>query len=284
MAFSLKKLLARIPRQTDPAPEFVTLKVTLTKDDPDPAPPTGQRRRFVLEPYYWMMEYRDAAGAVTRRRITMRTIEESDNNLYLMAFCHERNAVRSFRLDRVICLIDQDGVVEDAAPHFSELMETADVEFSDEPLFKGGRRKTEPKPNVSTYTAVRRALTPALELLIAAARSDDYLHPGEMEAILLYAEDAACKMRDDGDVEGDLDATVFEKLERTMRRMRPTREDIEFNLSILQDWDPEHLRRVARALSESVVADGRVDALEAEIIADFRSAGNIAHGLGWEDV
>jgi WYL domain len=58
------------------------------------------------------IEYADARNNVTTRRITLRELYRSDDGaLYLHSFCHERQALRSFRFDRVQSVIDLDGVV-----------------------------------------------------------------------------------------------------------------------------------------------------------------------------
>jgi hypothetical protein len=40
-------------------------------------------------------------GAISTRRISMRQVMEKDGNIHLVAFCHERGAMRQFRLDGV---------------------------------------------------------------------------------------------------------------------------------------------------------------------------------------
>ncbi len=282
----LKDYFVGTPRIEDPAPQITLRAVGLTGDDIVEEPPKGPERKVLaLEPYFWMIEYEDAKGQITRRRITMRTIEEVGENLILRAYCHERQAKRSFRIDRVICLIDQDGEIEDAAAWFADILEDTDFRITTKPYSQRGPNKVqaEPKaPAVSPYTTLRRELTPALDVLIAAARSDDVLHPGEMERILRYAEDEACIMRDAGTLPS-LEGEMFEKLERTIRRIRPTRDTVEASLTALASWEPARLGRLARALGQSVKADGRVDDIEAALAEELFDVGTRAHGFGWED-
>jgi hypothetical protein len=62
------------------------------------------------------IEYADADGVVTRRRINVRGIAVRGAAIYLNAFCHERKAPRQFRLDRVRSWVDlTSGEVFDAA-------------------------------------------------------------------------------------------------------------------------------------------------------------------------
>jgi DNA polymerase-3 subunit epsilon len=48
--------------------------------------------------------YVDARGAETIRRVTPRLVRGANDYLYLVAFCHLRQAERSFRLDRIVAL------------------------------------------------------------------------------------------------------------------------------------------------------------------------------------
>jgi len=53
-----------------------------------------------------IIDYVDASGSPSRRRITVRRLETKYDRTYLTAFCHERHALRSFRLDRVHSVTD----------------------------------------------------------------------------------------------------------------------------------------------------------------------------------
>ncbi|MBV7408185.1 WYL domain-containing protein [Maritimibacter sp. DP1N21-5] len=286
MFSTFRTLFERTPRLEDPSPQ-ITLRGVLLAPDDDPEPPQGPERKILsLEPYYWMIEYRDSKGQVTRRHVTMRTIEEYDGNHILRAYCHERKAMRSFRTDRVICLIDQDGEIEDATSWFADILEDTDFQITTKPYsdIAATRKSAVPAaPSISPYTVLRRDLTPALDILIAAARSDDILHEGEIDRILRYAEDEACVMRDNGSLHGDLEAAMFAKLERTIRRIRPTREDVDRSLATLANWEPIRLGRLANALRQSVKADGQIDDIEAALVEELCSAGTRAHGFGWLD-
>lgn len=59
------------------------------------------------------MEYVDAKGARTRRTIRPSRIYSDGDRLYLTAFCLLRGAPRTFRVDRIVSFIDEDGVVHE---------------------------------------------------------------------------------------------------------------------------------------------------------------------------
>lgn len=282
----LDVLLLRTPLATDPAPEIRTTRPVSPITGEDEPQVTGATR-FILEPYFLMIEYRDSRGQVTQRRITTRTVVEQDGVRYLQAVCHERHALRSFRLDRIICFISQDGEVEDTQAWFDYILPISEVVHDAERLGRPSRDRMnaterQAKSGVSTYTALRRELTAPLTLLVASARSDDFLHPREVRRILRFAEDEAVLLRDAGQLPGVLDGDMFDKLERTLRRLRPTREDVEAALEGIRTLDLSRKRHLAHALAETAAADGTVDDIEQEFIEDLRSFGNRAHGMGWE--
>jgi tellurite resistance protein len=237
-------------------------------------------RKFILEPIFSMIEYCDTSGVFTRRRVTMRNVIDRGDQRYLQAFCHERNAMRTFRLDRITCLISQDGEVEDAEAFFDEVLATAEVEELSEPmpLVHGPKAA-----KVSTYTEVRRHLTPAIALLTATARSDDVLHSEEMNRILTYIEKEGELAWKAGTIARCLSVDDLDKIERTIRRLRPTQEDIGEAMSGLRNWPTDAMKRLAYALASTAQADGRIDEIEAELIDELRAAGAREHGFGWDE-
>jgi hypothetical protein len=289
-------LFGRTPSKTDPVPQITLTaaalrhhadKIDIAATDSDelttvsPADPGHNVTRYALDRYFSMIEYSDAAGQRSRRRVTMLHVDDNGRTMQLQAFCHERKAPRCFRLDRITCIITQDGEVLDADAWFAEILADADITQIT------GRapqllQTTKPAPLLSPYTALRREITPALTVLIASARSDDILHPKELDCILRFAEDEAVLLRDAGRLHGNPEADAFDKLERTIRRLRPTREDLQTAFTALAALDLNRQRHLAKALAETAAADGRVDDIEADLIEDMRATGTRHHGFGWD--
>jgi hypothetical protein len=67
------------------------------------------------------IEYRDANANVTVRGIRIRRFSRTAQGWLCMgAYCYERKALRSFRLDRVVSIIDEDGVIWETRDFFSK--------------------------------------------------------------------------------------------------------------------------------------------------------------------
>lgn len=291
-------LFRKTPAAFDPPPrigngdDFAPMGITEEIRRPtSPAPPQSEVtpllgiqptiRRSPLDPIFAMIEYRDAEEQLTRRRVTLRTAEDRDGILYLLAYCHERQALRTFRADRVQCVISQDGEVESARHWLNEITSGLTWETVDARAPQKTKMPAKAAPT-STYTALRRELSPALTVLIAAARSDDILHPREISSIMIYLENEAFDLRDAGKIPGNPNADDFAKMERTIRRLRPTKEDIAANAEAILGLPKPRLNKLAIALAKTAEADGFVDDVEQQMIEELRDLGTRRHGHGWD--
>jgi len=174
-------------------------------------------------------------------------------------------------------VFDSLGTELPAEDFVAELIEAGD-ELTDAPA----RRTPRPNATLSPYTGLRRAITPGLVLLAASARSDDLLHSGEIDVILRWCEDEAMDLRDAGAIGAMPEAADFDKIERTLRRLRPMEDDIALALEQCSGWPAPRLLRLARAVVRCAQADGHVDATEAAIAEALMQAGARGHGFGWE--
>lgn len=159
----------------------VDLEALLTDDAPDD--PLAELAAGAVGGLAFAMEYRDSRNAVTRRRITLNSFRATGDGHYLMrAFCHERKAVRSFRTDRVVSIIDFDGVVWEPLAYFDDLGIRLPLSG---PAVMAIKRAA-PKPG----EAQREACADELCILAALSRSDGHLHDFEVEAMMDFAAEA----------------------------------------------------------------------------------------------
>ncbi len=89
-------LVRAAPADIDPAPAILDLIATLPEADVADSPemvvePDGT---LIVDEVFVAIEYTDAAGNKSRRRITMRRLIPGDPAPSLMAICHERKAPR----------------------------------------------------------------------------------------------------------------------------------------------------------------------------------------------
>jgi hypothetical protein len=66
----------------------------------------------------FMIVYQANSSYLSHRRITIRKIYRSKGLGYIKARCHERNAERSFRIDRISEIIDGNGELHDVFSYF----------------------------------------------------------------------------------------------------------------------------------------------------------------------
>lgn len=79
----------------------------LNKSQPLPKPKKTHSKKTIGPAHGgFLIHYEDAKGNVSEREINVRAITDKNGVTYLKAYCHARRAMRTFRLDRVVEVID----------------------------------------------------------------------------------------------------------------------------------------------------------------------------------
>ncbi|APH71418.1 tellurite resistance TerB family protein [Aquibium oceanicum] len=209
-------------------------------DDPDDE---GGASLGYAEGQSFMIEYVDSAGRTSTRRITVWHLQEGGSagipSLY--AKCHERNAMRTFRIDRIKCCIDFDGVVHDDVPSF--IAESFGMAL---PL----ARKREPAESARWNALIGKIRTEAV-LLTAMSRCDGQMAASEIEVMVAYLAKVAER-------EGSLlhDAEIG-KLRQYLSRLRPTPRSIAGAVADATGFEPGRLKHLILAAARVMDADER---------------------------
>ena len=180
------------------------------------------------------MHYTDANGDESARRIICRSISGYGRPETVTAFCCERKAHRTFRIDRIkelICL--ETGEVLDPAVHFDELWRNGALKVAD------------------------KTLTDFARILVFMARCDGEFHPLELKEV----ETALARYGAEFSIE---DKTIKTAI-RNSGKIAPDDDDFVMGLSKISKHP--NARRLSRLLLESVsniaAADGRIHQQEA---------------------
>ncbi len=111
--------------------------------------------------------YKDAAGNETRRVIDLQGFMWEEN-FYIVAYCHLRNAQRQFSLDRIVSLYDSSGnEIQNPKEYFLALYKQT--------------------PKYKTENALKEKAE-QLSLLVFLARADGTMRKNEREIILKYLD------------------------------------------------------------------------------------------------
>lgn len=200
----------------------------------------------------FMIEYRDSRGLSSRRRITVWHLAQSAQNGIpsLYAKCHERNAMRQFRIDRIICCIDYDGEVHtDVSRYLSE-------SFGMSMALASKRLPAEQDRWERIISTIRTDAT----LLAAMARCDGHTAQSEVEAILVYLATIA---EEDGEM---LSPAEISKLDHYLARLRPTSKSIAKALEAATTYSPRRLEKLLVAAARVMEADAKRHPAEAKLI------------------
>jgi hypothetical protein len=228
------------------------------------------------------IEYVDAGGASSTRRITLHELyrHDTEGTVYLQCFCHERKASRTFRFDRIETIYDLDGVAYDPESFFRDELRVDLAGPSPAPV-----QAAPPKP-LTKWGAYARELDQRLadeqqrqmakpggsqrlfagdgaRVLAALARSDGMMHPAEVEVIVDYMAERCAR---DGLPTSDEDRRA---LAAHVKRLRPGPNAVAQMLkwSFGSGADQELLLRSAIALAN---ADGLQDEAEIAMLVDLR--------------
>lgn len=253
-------LFARTPDDHDDAPlppaaEVGSPQPDITDDDAEP----DRGTTVPLEPVFTVIDYTDATGTTTRRRITMRTLAATPSGATLKAICHERHAPRAFRCDRIRCFIDPDGQVIATPDFFRDILQIDLATY--QPQATTGM--------TDSARAAREWLGPALSVLVAVARSDEELHPKELEQITDFARAEFPRLTRELGQGTRLSEKDIWAIRNTIERMRPTRSSLREHLTQIAGWSEDRRARLAAMLDDVIAADGVVRASEVEIHAEI---------------
>ncbi|HEX7760740.1 MAG TPA: WYL domain-containing protein [Caulobacteraceae bacterium] len=208
---------------------------------PDPASPVvddavteavGQRA-FVIT-------YRDHAGQLSERRVVALEVFEEGGAVFLRARCLERQALRAFRVDRMVSI--RSGVTgEDLGPP--------------ETVFHAAMAH----PALRRLNSARATVRYALRALMTVARADGEVLPEELDVVEVFLEMAL----------PDATAADIQGLLEHAAGLAPSFETFLDAVERVCFADPELAERMAGAALTLAQANEPVEADEADMVADM---------------
>lgn len=260
----LRKFFYRKAKNQSEPPFDPPISINITQEDePDELLPDSCERDDQLgyaEGQSFIIEYVDAKGNETTRRITVFDIQYGASCPLLVSQCHERKAKRSFRVDRIRAVYDFDGVVQEPLVDFfiDEFgMSRHLVESTVREPAAAKRKAPQPDPAKSIHPDRMNAIKAlcrkrGVPIFCLLARADKDLHPAELAVLHDYAkrccESASIKM-----THGEK-----EKVEGYLRRLRPSPIAISRCLDQASDWSMLELKELLETCAHIVKADGHV--------------------------
>lgn len=189
----------------------------------------------------FIIEYLDAAGRSSTRRITVWSISRGAHGIpCLHARCHERNATRLFRVDRIRTCIDYDGEVHSNVPEFLT------VNFGMSPAL-AIRSAGEDRDRWQIILAAIRA---EAVILAALAKADGTVVAAEIDAATDYL---AARAERTGYM---LDQAEIAALQRFTRRLRPSEDAIIRSLNEIAGRGTREIQKLLLAAMAVIDADG----------------------------
>jgi hypothetical protein len=212
-----------------------------------------------LDNHFCCIEYVDANGIRSRRRVTLQSLCGNGGKVIVNAVCHERRALRTFRADRVTAVILSTGEIVDFDRYLMDIFGIA--------LCKS----ITPEQSKTPAQALRDALRPGLTVLIAAARSDGHVHLDEIDGVQAYAEREIIARHNAGEIETLPSIETLDHLCKLIAAMNPQAKSLVGYLRQISEWDRPKLERLRGGLISVVAADGILAREEVDYAAQFDS-------------
>lgn len=190
----------------------------------------------VLSGFTCIIEYTDAKGDFSRRRVTFIRLEEASDERYLRTYCHERERTRQFKVDRITAAADIDtGEIFD----LPDLLNSLSADHSQSS-----------KPGWGLCPRDRADLIAGINVMVFVARCDREWHPLESDAIEHFI--TSCWLRCGFEAELPLDDLLAHA-----RKLRPDAES--FYGSLIRATErPELQAIIRRNVAQVIDADGKI--------------------------
>lgn len=199
----------------------------------------------------FIIEYCDAYKNVTMRRITAYNIRRNSNGIPLIvAKCHERNADRSFRIDRIVGVYDMDGV------NVSSVKQFLIDDFGMAPQFAEMAEPHQPKralAKTNNITAAKHVVrSQGVHLLWCFANADGDFDPRELDVIIDYCEQCC--------LEKNLHLSESDRadLAKYIKSLRPTSHTVDKSISDMGRANNTSLNRFLKYCVLIAKADGHI--------------------------
>lgn len=209
-------------------PTFVRVQIVVDEAEEPEVFETKETPLHSLVGTILAIEYVDAKGSFSRRRITVREVRQNKGALALACYCHERRAPRLFRLDRIRSAIDvQTGeVFDDVGDWLAACGHAVDGRASPDPL---------------------AVIGPGMQVLAYLAHCDGRYDEREHAVIRQYVEETGAGH--------GLNAA---QIERLIRSLYPDEQTFDEALDALEEAGRPALDMIARHAMALARADGVV--------------------------
>ncbi|WP_158272091.1 tellurite resistance TerB family protein [Marinicauda salina] len=208
------------------------------------------------------IEYVASDGEESRRRITVWDIKLGKNGIpCLLARCHERNATRQFRIDRIQSIIDLDGEIFEPPteflieifgmdPVFARAAETGSVDM---PEFREQARIQAER--AERWQQIRDIVVPEMKILAALSLSDGYMQADERGEIVAHLLSLIAHLEPSLEEE--------DRLVELVKRQRPSPGAVDRAIEQVGKYPRERLDALWATCVRVIEADGQI--LEEEL-------------------
>jgi len=207
------------------------------------------------------IQYKNDDGAITRRRISVQAVKRGgDGVLRLACKDHERNAPRTYRIDRILFAVDLDG--EHHEPPGEFLADLLGLELDD--VRDAGKAAdvawlAEQQRLLKLWNKSRDLVRPHAIILNALSQSDGVMQQIEIDVAVAYMGIVAPQL-----TSGEIDPI---RVRRYIRSLRPDEKMLRKALAKLRaSCTKDELTDLVISGKRLIEADGQLDAAEVDML------------------
>jgi len=233
-------------------------RIALPADDPHDEIAAHAGDNDPAEGQSFAIDYVDHAGNPSHRRISVWAVQRNVEGVpILVARCHERQATRAFRVDRIKAVTDFDGTRREPLSRF--FLETFGFTWPKDAIVVPASGPADARwDRIRTITS-----RSGVVLLVALGLADGDLGAAELEEIRHFCERACAAAG------LDLTSGERERLAAHLGRLRPTAECVDAALDTLMASEREAIAGLLKTGLRVIGADGVLKDGEARLLDSF---------------
>lgn len=220
----------------------------------------GEVSRVRIIPQVFAIEYRASDGLPSSRTVRIHTLAVSSQGAGLLqGFCYWREATRTFRMDRVISVVDGDGEIHAPPADFvRDLFDSFAVEALP-PIRQKDRKVRKPKTPVAAERFINKHAADFV-LLKLMAGIDGEVHA--MENVAINDHVAKLWLQEDTPISSEHMTHVYNWIDR----LAPEQRDYAAAVDAVMKKPPKDMARLLLSMKAVLEADGRHDPRETALL------------------
>lgn len=260
----LKTILDRIfgtPNAIADIEEIHSVIISIPENDIDDSPENLSEPIEIgyAEGQTFGIEYENAKGEFSQRKITVRDIAMGTTCPLLRGYCHKTKMFKAFRTDRISTIFDMDGELFEVDIFLNENLGIPLEVLKGEYNTRSNALRTSGNHKAELSSLIKNQAT----LLNALAMADGIICENEIDVIIRYS---VSYIERTGIFLSDNEIIYLQKY---LKRLRPSQKNVLDSLENIYVFPLDDKQRFLQSCMDVVKADNKISPSESEMLQDF---------------